>query len=84
MTRTKFDNMNHTRTEVSVIPNCDLCKGIGTITAAKYDGATVYGPWESGPWAYMCEDCFIRYGQGLGLGRGQELILAAPKTESAE
>jgi hypothetical protein len=29
-----------------------------------------------GPWAYQCEGCFAEYGVGLGLGKGQELVVA--------
>jgi hypothetical protein len=41
-----------------------------TVVPARYDGAT-----RQGPWAYMCDGCFMTYGVGLGLGRGQRLIL---------
>lgn len=54
------------RITVKEYPICDLCKA----NEAKYDGKTVYGPW-----AYMCESCFQTYGVGLGLGRGQRLVL---------
>lgn len=37
---------------------------------AHYDGATIHGPW-----AYMCETHFESDGIGLGLGRGQRLIV---------
>lgn len=30
------------------------------------DGKTIFGPW-----AVMCEQCFAKYGTGLGTGRGQ-------------
>jgi hypothetical protein len=42
---------------------CDFCS-----KGAFYDGKT-----QMGPWAYMCKICFIKYGVGLGLGKGQEL-----------
>lgn len=42
---------------------CDFCG-----KEAEYDGKTKFGPW-----AYMCQQCFARYGIGLGLGRGQKL-----------
>lgn len=43
---------------------CDLCKN----KEAHFDGKTTFGPW-----AYMCQQCFTRYGIGLGLGKGQKL-----------
>lgn len=56
----------HVKLTVSRIPECDFCDA-----PAKYDGKTKYGPW-----ANMCGTCFVRHGIGLGLGRGQELVLA--------
>lgn len=44
---------------------CDFCYSI-----AKYDGKT-----KTGPWAFMCNQHFKQYGLGLGLGKGQQLIL---------
>ena len=57
------------QTEVNVLPSCGFCKN-----EAKYDGKTVYGPW-----GYMCQLCFDTYGTGLGIGKGQELILKEGK-----
>lgn len=51
--------------EVSRIPNCDFCD-----RPAAFDGKTT-----EGPWAYMCEPHFTRFGIGLGMGVGQRLIL---------
>ncbi len=60
------ENMNHTKVTVfGPLPTCDVCEG----AYAKYDGATKYGPW-----AFMCPDCFVAEGVGLGLGKGQRLI----------
>lgn len=28
----------------------------------------------SGPWGFLCRDCFDRFGCELGLGRGQRLV----------
>ena len=63
-------------TEVVVpeLPACDLCKQEGRERDAEYDGKTVMGPW-----AYMCEAHFQRYGMGLGTGRGQKLIVKEKK-----
>lgn len=55
-----------TEVKVSSLPVCDVC-GAGE---AQYDGKTVYGPW-----AYMCESCFVKLGSGLGTGRGQRLVV---------
>jgi hypothetical protein len=49
---------------------CDFCE-----KQAHYDGRTN----QKGIWAYMCEDHFRQYGVGLGLGKGQRLILVDPK-----
>lgn len=46
---------------------CDLCKK--ECDPYLYDGATVLGPW-----AVMCEECFNKYGVGLGTGKGQEYL----------
>ena len=48
---------------------CDMCWERGIVREAKYDGKT-----RMGPWAYMCESCFQRYGTGLGLGHGKRLV----------
>lgn len=59
------------------LPPCDICKIQVTLDerrgppqTAVYDGATV-----GGPWGYMCEEHFKTHGMGLGLGRGQRLVL---------
>lgn len=43
---------------------CQVCKE----RTAKFDGKTI-----NGPWAYMCIDCFIDLGVGLGTGKGQAI-----------
>lgn len=53
---------------------CDLCKEelLGddeSVDYTCYDGKTIYGPW-----AWMCLDCFINKGTGLGTGRGQRYV----------
>lgn len=62
---------NHTKVEVFTLPSCSFCGGV-----AKYDGKT-----KLGPWANMCQSCFKEHGIGLGLGKGQELIVAKEKEE---
>ena len=60
----------HIETIVDELPDCDICKEEDKQTKASYDGKTKHLVW-----AYMCEDCFQEYGAGLGLGRGQKLIV---------
>ena len=55
--------------EVSVLPQCDFCK-LPNRKLARYDGRT-----NRGFWANMCEEHFRLYGIGLGIGKGQRLIL---------
>lgn len=58
-------------TLVSEIPDCDIHKQLrGETIPAAYDGGT-----RLGSWAYMCEECFARFGLGLGEGCGQRLVL---------
>lgn len=63
---------DHKSVEVDRIPNCDLC---ATAVVPKQTPAIVDGKTRMGPWANMCERHFKQYGCGLGLGRGQQLIL---------
>jgi hypothetical protein len=55
----------HTEVDVIELPKCDFCD-----EPAQYDGKT-----QIGPWAYMCQRHFTAFGVGLGLGRGQRLVL---------
>jgi len=50
--------------KVDNYPDCDFCN-----KKARYDGKT-----KMGPWANMCEDCFKKFGIGLGMGKGQKLV----------
>ena len=61
---------NHTQVEVTHIPPCDFCKEDGEDRPAEYNARTV-----SGYWAYLCLAHYRGYGVGLGLGKGQKLIL---------
>ncbi len=56
--------------EITASKPCDLCAD-GT-TVAVVDGKTVFGPW-----ANMCQMHFDTCGFGLGVGRGQRLIVVA-------
>lgn len=56
-----------TETIVSSYPLCDLCGE----DEAHYDTRMKHGE----AWANMCDDCFIRHGEGLGTGKGQKLVL---------
>lgn len=61
--------LSDTETRVAEIPDCQFPHpDDGAL--AEYDGKT-----RSGPWAYMCEDHFLLHGTGLGVGRGQKLVL---------
>ena len=60
----------HTEVEVDKLPNCDLCKESGITETAQYDAKTTFGSWAS-----LCKIHFLRFGIGLGLGRGQKLVL---------
>lgn len=46
--------------------HCDICGKIINQGQSYVDGKTI-----KGPWANMCENCFGRFGIGLGLGLGQ-------------
>ena len=62
-----------TEVKVAKIPDCDLTQKYGMHDEPKpaaYDGKTTFGPW-----AYMCEACFVKFGVGLGTGKGQRLVL---------
>lgn len=50
-------------------PPCDLCNQ----RPAAIDGKTTFGAW-----AYMCVPCHEQYGVGLGLGKGQRLLIDPP------
>ncbi|GIM90103.1 hypothetical protein [Paractinoplanes toevensis] len=53
------------------LPNCDIHLQMhGMVVPAGYDGAT-----RLGPWANMCPACFTLHGRGLGIGRGQRLLV---------
>lgn len=57
----------HEAVIVTAEKSCDFCGGTATV-----DGKTA-----SGPWANMCDRDFENYGVGLGLGKGQRLIVQA-------
>ena len=61
--------MPATEVYVTRLPKCDHHPD----EEAKYDCATVYGYW-----MYACERCYRDIGRGLGLGKGQRLILRPP------
>lgn len=58
---------DHTEVEVTRLPECDLC---ADGTPAQYDAKT-----RMGPWGNLCERHFQRDGIGLGLGKGQRLVV---------
>ena len=61
---------------IASLPDCDICiklksrAATGEAMKAKYDGKT-----KVGSWAYMCQECFEELGVGLGIGKGQVLVL---------
>lgn len=61
---------DHTTAPVAVIPPCDFCKRLNILEPSTVDGKT-----HVGLWAYMCEGDFQIHGVGLGLGKGQRLVL---------
>jgi hypothetical protein len=65
---------------VTELPPCDIHRHLrGTVIPAGYDGAT-----RLGAWAFMCDGCFTAYGVGLGVGRGQRLILGRRPDPAAD
>ncbi len=66
--------MGDTEVKLPELPPCDFCASWGRIREAHYDGKTAQGPW-----AYMCESHFKLHGIGLGLGKGQRLIVEKSK-----
>lgn len=50
------------------IAKCNICEG-PLASGGKFYDARVRG---YSSWAWMCETCFNRHGQGLDLGVGQE------------
>ena len=67
----------HTEAEVLELPNCEFCAD--GKTPATYDGKTTF----AGKWAYMCEVHFQQFGVGLGLGKGQRLVVKAQKARES-
>ena len=61
--------------KVPVLPRCDIhwYERNQTEVPAAVDGKT-----KAGPWANMCSSCHLTHGVGLGLGKGQRLILIQP------
>lgn len=55
-----------TWTIVNDYPKCDF-----DLENAKFEAIST----KDSQWHYMCPDCFIEQGSGLGLGHGQELIV---------
>lgn len=67
---------DHTSVEISEAKPCDFSDG--DHGSAVVDGKTVFGPW-----ANMCAPCFDNFGVGLGLGKGQRLVLIEHPTLKA-
>jgi hypothetical protein len=62
--------MSDTTVIMQSIPDCDVCKMSGETTPAYADASLTLGSW-----GYVCIQHFNLYGKGLGLGRGQRLLL---------
>jgi hypothetical protein len=62
--------MPNTEVVLDELPMCNFVHGTAEPEPAHYDGATIHGPW-----AFMCEEHFRLYGIGLGLGKGQRLVV---------
>lgn len=62
------------KVEVYRLPLCDFIEEHEKdqpVPQASYDARTTFGPW-----AYMCEEHYQKYGPGrLGTGYGQRLVL---------
>lgn len=71
---------NHTATTVTRRPDCDICKYEEHRVNPR--PAVVDGKTKDGPWANMCQDHFESHGIGLGLGRGQQLIIQNDSKEN--
>lgn len=68
---------DHKQVTVDHLPKCDFfehghCRNGGE---AHFDGKTIHGPW-----ANMCEHHFSAFGIGIGLGRGQKLVVRKEET----
>ncbi len=77
------DDENLTEVWLYQLPDCDThLKFEGLVVPAAYDAETIF---DDGCWAFMCADCFRRFGtgRGLGTGLGQRLILRATEEEEA-
>lgn len=62
------------------LPDCDVCKhqNRAEVNKARYDGSLM----GVGSWAYMCQMHFTQFGSGLGIGRGQRLVLPDERREA--
>ena len=72
---------------VATLPMCDFCRmnNADVEVPAHFDAATRRPDGLPGPWAMMCSTHFGLYGIGLGVGRGQRLVVDVPqKVELSE
>ena len=60
--------------EVDALPNCLICG-----KEAGYNAKT-----ELDLWCYLCEECFLKHGLGLGPTDGQMLILKSKKKSTKQ
>jgi len=59
--------------EVDELPFCYFCK-----KEAQYNSKT-----QADLWCYLCEECFMEYGRGLGPDDGQMLVLKSKSKEAS-
>ena len=55
---------------VDILPKCSLCALVKKNVDAEFNAKM-----KSGSWAFMCQCHFEAFGDGLGLGKGQRLVL---------
>ena len=67
--------MSDTEVTVDKLPFCDLHKAKGEFVIATYDAKTLHNSPGGGSWGFLCQDHFDRDAVGLGVGRGQALVL---------
>jgi hypothetical protein len=63
----------HEAVAVSALPHCDICRFVESRIhpeRALFDGRT-----HMGSWANMCYPHMTSHGVGLGMGRGQRLVI---------
>ena len=68
----KDHHESHTFVHVPRQIDCDICKHELKDTVPAFADARLV----TGQWAYVCRGHFLQLGVGLGLGKGQRLVIA--------